>query len=128
MNGSTEQSCQTRALRTADAIAALMDNRFRIPGTRIRFGWDAIVGILPGVGDTATALVGGATVLSAIRLGARRRTVAAMIVNLFVDWLIGLVPVAGFVLDTLYKAHSKNAALLRREIARASARSPDLAT
>lgn len=117
---SDSRSAET-AVRLADALAGSMDSRFRIPGTRIRFGWDAIIGILPGIGDTVTSLIGLSTVAAAHRLGASGWTIARMLANLGIDWLIGLVPVLGFPLDTLYKAHSRNAALLRRELDRISA-------
>ncbi len=101
------------ALRDADRIARLMDTRFRIPGTGLRFGYDSIIGIVPGVGDTLTLAIGLAPVVVAHRAGAPAGVKARMLWHLGVDWLLSLPPVLGFALDALYKAHSKNAAILR---------------
>lgn len=92
-----------------------MDQRYRFPGTSFRFGLDPIIGILPVVGDTASALISAYPVLEALRLKARKRTVLRMTLNLGVDWFVGLVPVLGQVLDAAYKANVKNLRLLEAE-------------
>ena len=99
-------------------LADLLDRQFRIPGTGIRFGLDSIVGLLPVVGDTATALVGAYPVVEGVRLGVRKRIVSRMLLNLGVDWLIGLVPVADLVLDVAFKANVRNVRLLESELRR----------
>jgi hypothetical protein len=97
-------------------LATLLDTRFGVPGTRIRFGLDTIVGFVPVVGDTLTLAAGAAIVMEAMRLGVRRRVLAQMGLNLAIDWVVGLVPVADLVLDTMFKAHIRNLALLEREV------------
>lgn len=97
-------------------LATLLDSRFALPGTKIRFGLDTIVGVVPVVGDTITFAAGAAIVVEAMRLGVRRRVLAQMGTNLLIDWLVGLVPVADLVLDTMYKAHLRNLRLLEREV------------
>lgn len=111
---------RARALERAELLARVLDSAFRLPGTQIRFGLDTIVGLIPAVGDTATALVGLYPVVEGARLGVRKRALGRMLANLGVDWLIGLVPVADLVLDTMYKAHLKNARLLAEELKRSA--------
>lgn len=111
---------RAQALLRVRRLADLLDSRYRVPGTNIRFGLDAIIGVIPGVGDTITALMGGSIVLEAARLGARRRTIARMLLNLGIDWLVGLVPVLDLILDVAYKANNRNARLLLEELAGSS--------
>ncbi|MEO1718399.1 MAG: DUF4112 domain-containing protein [Planctomycetota bacterium] len=110
-----------RAVRDAGRVARLMDTRFRVPGTEFRFGYDAVIGIVPGIGDTLTTVIGLVPVLAAIRGKAPPGLVARMLWNLFVDWLLGIIPIIGFVLDSTYKAHTKNATLLDEWISRRAA-------
>ncbi|QIE57837.1 DUF4112 domain-containing protein [Pikeienuella piscinae] len=92
-----------------------MDARFLIPGTRIRFGLDALIGLAPGVGD-AIALVPGAWIVArAHALGARRRTLLRMVGNLAIDWFAGSVPLIGDIFDVGFRANLRNVALLRAE-------------
>ena len=105
-----------RRLATAEAIARRMDNAARIPGTRITFGLDSVLGLVPGIGDTL-ALLPSLYILNAARLaGAPRPLLARMAANLGIDWAIGLVPLLGDVLDVAYKANLRNAALLRAHV------------
>lgn len=102
-----------RALRRADRLANLLDTRFAIPGTGFRFGLDPLVSLLPIAGDTVMLLVGLYPVFEAVRLKLGAVVVLRMLLNLGIDWLVGLVPLIGFIPDSLYKANSRNARLLR---------------
>ena len=102
---------------TVRATVELLDQRFRIPGTGIRFGFDAVLGLIPGLGDGLGMLLGYGLVFEAIRLRARWRTVARMIWNLWVNAVIGAVPIAGDVFDFFSHAHRKNLELLQRDLA-----------
>lgn len=93
-------------------VARLMDSVWRVPGTNIRFGLDPLVGLVPVLGDTATMLVGIAMLREARRLRAPKALMGQMIANLAIDWLAGLTPGVDLVLDTMVKAHSRNARLL----------------
>jgi hypothetical protein len=106
-----------RDLRRVRALADLLDTRFSLLG--IRFGLDTIAGLIPVVGDTAAALVGAYPILVARRHRLGTLVQLRMAWNLFVEWLIGLVPLAGDVFDTVFKANVRNAALLERAAARA---------
>jgi hypothetical protein len=102
------------SLRT---LQRLLDEAFRVPGTRIRFGWDAIVGLIPWAGDVLTALLGVAILVSAHRMRVPGIVQVRMLLNLAIDLLIGLVPFAGDVVDVFWKANTKNMTLLERHAA-----------
>lgn len=105
-----------RAIRRARTIADLFDQRYRVPGTGIRFGLDALIGLIPVVGDSAGLAVGGYVILEAIRLRLGFGTVARMMLNVGIDFLIGLIPLADLILDVAYKANVRNAKLLEDAI------------
>lgn len=94
-----------------------LDEAFPIPGTRIRFGWDAIAGLVPGAGDLVTALFGLTILYHAFRMRIPTVVVARMTINLALDLAVGLVPVAGDVADIFWKANTRNMALLERHVA-----------
>ena len=97
-------------------MARLLDARFGVPGTSVRFGLDTVLGLLPVAGDTVSLAMGAVVVMEGVRLGVRRGVLARMVGNLALDWVVGLVPVADVVFDTVYKANMKNLALLEREV------------
>ena len=95
----------------------LLDEAFRVPGTRIRFGWDPLVGLVPWAGDVLTALMGLAILVSAHRLRVPGVVQVRMLLNLMLDLVIGLVPFVGDVADVFWKANTKNMTLLERHAA-----------
>ena len=103
-----------------DRLAHWLDDCFAIPGTNIRFGVEGLVGLVPGIGDTATLLVSLYLVVEARRLGAPKRMIARMLINVFLDWLIGLIPLVGDIFDIAYKANRRNIALLKAYLERTS--------
>jgi hypothetical protein len=102
----------TAHLGAVTRLARLLDTALRIPGTRIRFGVDALLGIVPGLGDAVGALIGGYIVWAAVRAGAPRPVVGRMLANIAVDAIVGAVPVAGTIFDVAYKANYRNAQML----------------
>lgn len=96
-----------------EQIADLMDNQFTIPGTDIRIGLDPILGLLPGIGDTASLAVSGYIVHKAHKAGVHPFLLSRMGWNIFIDWLIGLIPLVGDIFDVGFKANRKNIALIR---------------
>jgi hypothetical protein len=96
-----------------EQLADLMDSRFIIPGTDIRVGLDAILGLIPGIGDTASLAVSGYIVHKARKAGVHPWLLSRMTWNIFIDWLVGLVPLAGDIFDVGLKANKKNVELLR---------------
>lgn len=99
-------------------LTRLMDTRWRIPGTRIGFGLDPIASLVPVLGDTLTAAVSVAVIVEAMRFGIPRSVVLRMGANVFVDWLIGNIPVAGTVFDVFFKANRRNLDLLHEHLER----------
>ena len=105
----------TRAQRIAriDALATLMDTAFVVPGTQFRFGLDALIGLVPGIGDAITTVISLFIVSEARALGAPPWLIARMVANVALDGLVGVVPLAGDVFDVAFRANRRNMALLR---------------
>src|SRR3954468_2348109 len=91
-----------------DQLAGVLDDIFQIPGTRIRFGLDPIVGLVPGVGDMISGLLSFLIVFAAWQRGLPRVTIMRMVVNIGVDSLVGSIPIVGDLFDTLWKANRMN--------------------
>ncbi|CAA9345404.1 MAG: hypothetical protein AVDCRST_MAG89-2835 [uncultured Gemmatimonadetes bacterium] len=104
------------ALRRLDALSHLLDNSIPVPGTQARFGLDAVIGLIPGFGDAAGAVVSAYVVVQAARLGASVPTLVRMLLNVGVEAVAGAVPVLGDLFDAAFKANARNVALLRREM------------
>jgi Domain of unknown function (DUF4112) len=116
------------ALHRVARLAYWLDDRFRIPGTRRRIGVDGLLGLIPGIGDTATALLASYIVLEAARLGVPRSLLARMLANVGIDYVIGLVPLVGDVADLAWKANRRNARMLRDHlVTRRGAAAPGIA-
>ncbi len=94
--------------------AVLLDSMFRVPGTSIRFGLDAIVGLIPGIGDISTPVFAGLLLLQAVRMRLPIVVQARMVLNAAIDMLVGLVPILGDLVDIGWKANLRNLALLER--------------
>lgn len=94
-----------------------MDAGIRIPGTNLRFGLDPILGLIPGAGDAAGAVLAGWILVEAIRLGASRATVTRIAGNVALDAIVGAVPLLGDIFDFAWKANLRNVALLERHLA-----------
>ena len=98
-----------------DYVAALLDDMFRIPGTKIRFGLDALIGWVPGIGDAMTGIASFLIVFASWRRGANAVTLVRMIANVLLETAIGAIPVAGDVFHVVWKANRRNYRLLIRE-------------
>jgi hypothetical protein len=96
------------------ALARVQDELVRIPGTRIRFGLDALAGLIPGVGDALTTGVSAYVLLTATRMGAPPSVIARMAGNVALDLLLGAVPLLGDLFDVGWKANTRNVRLLER--------------
>ncbi len=105
-----------RSLENLDRLAHLLDDRFRIPGTRWRFGLDGIIGLVPGAGDIATAMISAYIVWSARRLGTSRSANIKMAGNLLVDFMVGSIPLLGDIFDIGFKANRKNLRILQEDL------------
>lgn len=107
-----------RELRRLESLADLLDSRFRVPGTQVRFGLDALLGLVPGIGDTLALLPSIYLILRARRLGAPMSLVIRMMITVLVDYVVGLVPVLGDIFDIVFRANTANLDLLRNHLSR----------
>jgi hypothetical protein len=103
-------------VRDIRALARFLDSSLSIPGTGWRFGFDAIVGLVPVVGDLIGGVLSGYIILQAARAQVPVLTLARMLVNLGIDVLVGAVPALGDLFDAAWKANMKNVALLERHV------------
>jgi hypothetical protein len=99
-----------------EALGRLMDGAFVLPGTNIRLGLDAIIGLVPVAGDVISGLVSSYLIWEARQLGASRWLIARMMGNTLLDTTIGAIPLVGDAFDLLFRANMKNMALLRRHM------------
>lgn len=100
-------------LRRLERLTRWLDDAFVLPGTGFRFGLDPIFGLLPGIGDTATAAMTGYTILIARKYKAPFGLQVKLVGNLALDWLIGAIPLVGDLFDFGFKANRRNLDLLR---------------
>ena len=103
--------------RGLDALrrwARLFDSAFRIPGTRITFGLDPILGLIPGLGDIASPLLSWFFIWHGVRLRVPKVVLARMVLNVLIDAAAGLIPIAGDLFDVGWKANEWNLSLLER--------------
>jgi uncharacterized protein DUF4112 len=116
----------TREQRIAriDALATLMDTAFIIPGTQVRFGLDALIGLIPGIGDAITTVISLFIVSEARALGAPPMLIARMVANVALDGFVGAVPLVGDAFDVAFRANRRNMALLREHLDKVERRGP----
>jgi hypothetical protein len=109
--GGTEE-----AVARVEALARLMDGAFVLPGTNIRLGLDAVIGLVPVAGDVISGLISSYLIWEARQLGAPRWLIARMMANTLLDSTVGAIPVLGDAFDVMFRANMKNMALLRRHM------------
>ena len=102
---------------TLHQLEILLDEAFRIPGTRIRFGIDGIIGLIPGLGDVLTGLLSAIIPLAAWIRGVPYVALLRMVVNLGIGVLVGSIPFAGDIFDIAWKANRRNYLLMHRHLA-----------
>lgn len=112
-SGFTRQRSRAERVKRLESIAAVMDTAFVVPGTGIRFGFDGLVGLIPGIGDVVTTALSLYLVHEAWQLGAPKHLIGRMLANVALDGAIGAVPVAGDVFDVLWRANKRNMRMLR---------------
>ena len=101
-----------RRLARLRRLARVMDTALRIPGTRIRFGADSALGLVPGAGDVIGLGVSLFALMEAVRHGAPPRLITRMIGNIAIDTGLGAIPVTGDIFDVLFKSNTRNLKLL----------------
>jgi hypothetical protein len=101
-----------KGLERLRTIATVLDDAVRVPGTNIRFGLDALLGLLPGAGDAVTGVVAAYAIVLAAQLGAPPVVIARMAMNVLIDVATGTIPVLGDIFDVGWKSNRKNVRLL----------------
>ncbi len=96
-----------------DRASSFLDNRFRIPGTSIRFGADFLVGLIPYVGDVITFSISGILVVVMAKKGASGKVLFKMLGNIFIDGIFGSIPILGDLFDLGFRANRRNLGLLK---------------
>ena len=109
----TDLQREVPQLEWVDGFSRLLDTKFRIPGTDIRFGVDFLLGLFPGAGDLISFGFSGVLVTTMARHGASPLLALKMLFNVALDALVGTIPVLGNIFDLLYKANYRNAVLMK---------------
>jgi len=112
----TNSSDDVRLTRVR-TIARALDSAVSIPGTSFRFGLDPVLGLVPGLGDLAGAVLSGYIVLAGVRMGVSRSGVVRMLANIAIDTFVGSVPILGDLFDAGWKSNNRNVALIERHMA-----------
>ncbi|MEY2506822.1 MAG: hypothetical protein QOH01_1151 [Verrucomicrobiota bacterium] len=94
-------------------LAYIMDDVVRVPGTTFRFGLDPLLGLIPGIGDTSSALVSAIALVQAVRVGVPKVLLLRMAANIFVNEIIGVVPVVGDAFSFWFKSNARNYEILK---------------
>lgn len=97
-------------------IAFLMDDFLRLPGTKLRFGIDPLIGLIPGIGDTGSAMVSALALIQAARHGLPKIVLARMSLNILLNELIGIVPIFGDAFSFWFKSNARNHELIKEHL------------
>jgi Domain of unknown function (DUF4112) len=97
-------------------LALIMDEFFRMPGTRFRFGLDPIIGLIPGLGDTASSLVSALSLIQAARCGLPKIILARMSLNILINEIVGIIPGVGDAFSFWFKSNRRNYDLLQQHL------------
>ena len=106
------------ALRRLQTVANVLDSAFVVPGTRQRVGIDAIIGLIPGLGDILTTALSSYIIWEARNLGVSRFARARMVANLGIHAAAGMVPLVGDLFDAFFRVNQRNMRILRSELER----------
>ena len=91
-----------------------LDESFTIPGTKIKFGMDAILGLVPGGGDIVSGIFSLYMIRSAIKMKLPKRAIFSMLVNIILDTALGIIPVAGDIFDIFWKSNKRNLRIIEK--------------
>ncbi len=101
------------SLQSFEHIAHLMDSKFQVPGTNIRFGIDPMLSLIPVLGDLITLIISSMLIYTMHNHGASRKVVVKMMMNAGLDTVIGAIPLVGTVFDLFFRANDRNVRLLK---------------
>ena len=109
-----------------ETVAWLLDTAFVIPGTRQRVGVDAIIGLIPGLGDVATTLLSTYVIWEARNLGVSRFAIVRMLANLAIHASVGAIPVVGDLFDAFFRVNQRNMRIVRAQLERSRNRAGEM--
>lgn len=112
-----EKQRQIEVEKGLNQLAFYLDDLFRIPGVGWRFGLDALIGLVPNVGDTLTSFASFYILLAGVRYGVPKITLLRMAFNIGLDYLVGSIPLIGDAFDFVWKANKQNMELIRTRAA-----------
>jgi hypothetical protein len=115
--GDLQTRKQIEVEKSLDDLARYLDGLFRVPGTDWRFGLDALIGLVPNVGDTLTSFASFYILFAGVRYGVPKITLLRMAFNIAVDYLVGSIPFIGDAFDFVWKANQQNMNLIRTRAA-----------
>jgi hypothetical protein len=98
-------------------IALIMDNLLRVPGTKFRFGLDPLIGLIPGFGDSASAVISALALVQAARRGLPKIVLARMSLNILINELVGIIPGIGDAFSFWFKSNARNYQILQTQAA-----------
>lgn len=104
----------TDSLEQARVLAKLLDSAVRVPGTNIKVGLDALLGLVPGIGDALGTLLSAHIVVLGAREGVPFAVLVRMLLNIVIDAAVGVIPLLGDVFDVVFRSNQRNLALLER--------------
>lgn len=107
-------------LERLERLSGRLDSVFRIPGTRFRVGYDALAGLLPGLGDAAAMVPAAWIVIESYRMGLPAHKLARQGINVAMDTTVGSIPLLGSVFDAWFKSNLRNVDILRAHLERVS--------
>lgn len=99
-----------------EALARLLDSRFNIPGMNMKFGIDSLIGLIPGIGDLLTAILGLYVIIRSIHLRASVTLILRMLLNLLIDAILGAFPFVGDIFDLGFRSNSMNINMLVKHL------------
>jgi Domain of unknown function (DUF4112) len=108
---------QIEVEESLDQLAFYLDGLFRVPGTGWRFGLDAVIGLIPNVGDTLTSFASFYILVAGVRYGVPKITLLRMAFNIGLDYIVGSIPIIGDAFDFVWKANQQNMNLIRTRAA-----------
>lgn len=109
----TDLQKQVEVEKGLEDLSHYLDGLFRVPGTGWRFGLDALIGLIPNVGDTITSFASFYILIAGVRYGVPKITLLRMAFNIGLDYLVGIIPLVGDAFDFFWKSNKQNLELIR---------------
>ena len=116
MNNDEKEILDEKLVRLRQ-LSENLDESFTIPGTNIKFGMDALLGLVPGGGDLISGIFSLYMLRAAIKMKLPKRAIFSMLVNILLDTTIGIIPVAGDIFDIFWKSNKRNLKIIEKHLA-----------